>query len=114
MLWVSAVIVIGFAAFPKYVGAFIGDNSASAVASGSDTVAFRIEGMTCEACAVHMKESLSSVSGVNGARVSYADGLATLAITPNTPFNSQVALDAIVNAGYSGSVKREPNSDDSR
>ncbi|MCA9306796.1 MAG: cation transporter [Phycisphaerales bacterium] len=113
MLWISAVFVIGFAAFPKYVGAFIGDNGASTIATGSDTVEFWIEGMTCEACAVHLQESLSGVPGVSGAQVSYADGLATLAITPDAPFNSQDALDAIVDAGYSGSVERERKPDDS-
>jgi len=112
MLWISAVFVIGFAAFPRYVGAFIGDNGASVVTVGGDTVEFRIEGMTCEACAVHLEDSLSGVPGVSGAQVSYADGLATLATTPDTPFNSQEALDAIADAGYSGSVKGEGNIED--
>lgn len=113
MLWISAVLVIGFAAFPKYVGAFIGDNGASTVAAGSDTVEFRIEGMTCEACAIHLQESLSKVPGVIGAQVLYADGSATLSIAPHEPFNPQVAFDAIVDAGYSGSVKSEGNIEDS-
>lgn len=113
MLWISAAIVIGFAAFPKYVGAFIGDNGASVVAAGSDTVEFRIEGMTCEACAVHLQESLSKVQGVIGAQVLYADGSATLSIDPHEPFDPQVALDAVVDAGYSGSVKSEGLIEDS-
>lgn len=102
MLWVSAAFVIGFAAFPKYVGAFIGDHDAPIAAAGSDTAEYQIEGMTCEACAVHLRESLSEVPGVNGARVSYADGVATLSIAPDASFNSQDALDAIADAGYSG------------
>lgn len=112
MLWISAVLVIGFAAFPKYVGAFIGDNGASTVAAVGDSVEVRIDGMTCEACAIHLQESLSSVPGVVDARVSYADGLATLSIAPDTQFKPQAALDAIVDAGYSGSVKGERNIED--
>lgn len=107
MLWISAVFVIGFAAFPKYVGAFIGDNGASAVATGSDTVEFRIEGMTCEACTVHVKSELIKVPGVLGATVSYSEGNASISFDSEDPPATADLITAIEKAGYSGMVESE-------
>ena len=40
----------------------------------------KITGMTCDSCAVHVKEALEKVPGVQSAEVSYAKGSARLAI----------------------------------
>ncbi|MBZ0173354.1 MAG: cation transporter, partial [Phycisphaerales bacterium] len=105
MLWISAIIVVGFAAFPKYVGAFLGDEGGIVVTAASQTVHMRIDGMTCEACAVHLQKSLTGVQGVIDARVSYPDGTATLVIGLGSEFRPQAALDAIDDAGYSGTIE---------
>ncbi|NBC63506.1 cation transporter, partial [Enterobacter cloacae] len=40
----------------------------------------KITGMTCDSCAVHVKDALEKVPGVQSADVSYAKGSAKLAI----------------------------------
>ena len=51
----------------------------------------KITGMTCESCAVHVKEALEQVPGVRSAEVSYANGNANLAMTAETPTNALLA-----------------------
>ena len=63
MLWVATAVVIATAAFPKYVGYLI-PKSPAAQAAGPvgelTTVSLGIDGMTCEACAVHVRNALVS------------------------------------------------------
>lgn len=113
MLWLSAIVVVAFAAFPKYVGAIIArDETAIPVAGDAQSISLTIGGMTCEACSVHLQQSLADVPGVSQARVSYPDERAELTIDPGTPFNPQTALDAVTRAGYSASLPSEPNPDE--
>ena len=71
MLWFSAIVVVAFSAFPKYVGAIIAhDETAIPVAGDTQTVSLSIEGMTCEACSVHLERSLAEIPGVLRASVS--------------------------------------------
>jgi len=105
MLWVSAFIVVAFAAFPKYAGAILSTGASPMIAvTGEGTLDIAIEGMTCEVCAVGLRGSLAELPGVRGAHVSYEDGIAELALDPGTPIDPQPALDAIAKAGFSGSV----------
>lgn len=53
----------------------------------------KITGMTCDSCAVHVKEALEKVSGVQSADVSYAKGSAKLNVEAGT---SPAALTAAV------------------
>ena len=55
----------------------------------------KITGMTCDSCAVHVKEALEKVSGVQSADVSYAKGSAKLNVEAGT---SPAALTAAVAA----------------
>lgn len=78
-LWVSAVIVIAFVSFPKYVGALLeavggapATVHAEPTAQGSRTVVFAVEGMHCEACAVTLQSDLTRIDGVEFADVDYA------------------------------------------
>ena len=52
----------------------------------------KITGMTCDSCAVHVKDALEKVPGVQSADVSYAKGSAKLAIEGGT---SPAALTAV-------------------
>ena len=44
----------------------------------------KITGMTCDSCAVHVKEALEKVPGVQSALVSYPKGTAQLATLSGT------------------------------
>jgi len=59
----------------------------------------KITGMTCDSCAVHVKEALEKVPGVHSAVVSYRQGTAQLAFEPGTPLDALTA--AVAGLGYS-------------
>lgn len=79
MLWVAALLVAAFALFPNYAGAFARtfygsrsvDGSGAAIANTA-LHRFRVEGMTCESCAVILQADLEKLDGVSSARVDYA------------------------------------------
>jgi mercuric reductase len=58
----------------------------------------QITGMTCESCAVHIKEVLSKVAGVRSVTVSYPKGTAQLTTEPSTPLKA--LIDAVTGLGY--------------
>lgn len=58
----------------------------------------KITGMTCDACAIHVKEALESVPGVQSADVSYATGSANVKVMITTPPRALVA--AVARLGY--------------
>ena len=58
----------------------------------------KINGMTCDACAVHVKQALESVPGVQSAEVSYAKGSARLAIAGGTSPEALIA--AVAGLGH--------------
>lgn len=110
LLWISAVVVIAFASFPKYVGALMGDGGTLAAAPLQETVAMKVDGMTCEACAVPLQHALAGVPGVVDARVWYSRGTASLVIDPAAGFDPQDAVDVVDAAGYAGSLVGDPAS----
>jgi len=106
MLWVATAVVLIFALFPNYVGYLLGNGNphalAAAPASGESRI-FRIEGMTCEACAVTLREHLGKVPGVARADVSFEEKSARVFFAAGQDAPSEGALrDAIQQAGYSG------------
>ncbi len=58
----------------------------------------KITGMTCDSCAVHVKDALEKVPGVQSADVSYAKGSAKLAIEVGTSPDALTA--AVAGLGY--------------
>lgn len=56
----------------------------------------RITGMTCDSCAIHVKEALERVPGVRSALVSYRKGIAQLSTDPGTPGGALAAAVAQV------------------
>ena len=58
----------------------------------------KISGMTCHACAVHIKQSLEKVPGVQSALVSWPQGAAQVVTAPDTAAESLTA--AVTAAGY--------------
>ncbi len=102
LLWLATAVVLAFAMFPQYVGLLANaSTSPTAVAADTETtiVTLDIDGMTCEACAMHLQAALGSVAGVQTASVSYAGGQAVLSVSSNAPTRSE--LEAVIKgAGY--------------
>ena len=51
-------------------------------ASIVSTATYKVEGMTCDACAANIETSISEIEGVHSARVSFADGKAEVTYDP--------------------------------
>ena len=66
----------------------------------------KITGMTCDACAVHVKEALEKVPGVQSATVSYAKGTAQLTTEPGTLTDALTA--AVAAIGYGATLVDGP------
>ncbi|MFU0418135.1 cation transporter, partial [Acinetobacter baumannii] len=58
----------------------------------------KITGMTCDSCAVHVKDALEKVPGVRSAVVSYPKGTAQIATDPGTSTDALTA--AVAGLGY--------------
>jgi len=106
MLWLVTVAVTAFAFFPNYIGLVTGDGNTFAALSDSDQLdklVVNIEGMTCKACAIKIKKSLSSIAGISAAEVSYDQKRAIIGIPKGAGISRQAILNAISNAGdYTG------------
>nr|WP_236946420.1 cation transporter [Klebsiella variicola] len=62
--------------------------------------------MTCDSCAVHVKDALEKVPGVQSADVSYAKGSAKLAIEVGTSPDALTA--AVAGLGYRATLADAP------
>ncbi len=102
LLWVATLLVASFAFFPNYVGALIGGRETGTVEGAA--VHLEIEGMTCEACALHIEKELRSVPGVRAAQVSYDEHRATITADPTTPPTEAELAQAVERAGYKATV----------
>ncbi len=106
MLWAATTAVVAFAFFPNYVGRFVGNGRPSALSAASatgDSRAFRIDGLTCEPCAVALSKRLETVPGVARAEVSFGSKIARVSLASGLDAPSDEALlAAISEAGYSG------------
>lgn len=66
----------------------------------------KITGMTCDSCAVHVKDALEKVPGVQSAVVSYPKGTAQLATEPGTSPDALTA--AVAGLGYRATLADAP------
>ncbi len=66
----------------------------------------QITGMTCDACATHVKQALEKVPGVRSANVSYPHGTALLAMASDTPLAALTA--AVATLGYRAALADAP------
>lgn len=106
MLWLATILVAAFAFFPNYVGALVGARQS---ASGDGTaIHLDVQGMTCEACALHIENELRSVPGVLAAEVSYDEHRATVTVDRTSPPGEAELLQAIERAGYKAAVTQDP------
>jgi copper chaperone CopZ len=108
MLWVATACVLAFAFFPKYAGFVLGKTASRDVqdnASGSRVVKLAIEGMTCEACAVHVQKLLAQVPGVRNAVVNFDAGQALVTIDTDAPPAGDRLVAVVKKAGYKASLR---------
>ncbi|HUG25496.1 mercury resistance system periplasmic binding protein MerP [Piscinibacter sp.] len=68
------------------------------------TVTLSVPGMTCSACPITVKLSLTKVPGVSKARVSYEEKEAVVTFD-DTKVNVEALLKATKDAGYPSTVK---------
>lgn len=105
MLWVATAVVVAFALFPNYVGYLLGSSNQPALpaepTSGESRV-FRVDGMTCEACAVTLREHMGRVPGVSRVEVSFKARTARVFFVAQQAPSDAALLSAIHEAGYSG------------
>ncbi len=69
----------------------------------------QITGMTCDACATHVRQALEKVPGVHSADVSYRHGTAQLAMTSDMPLAAlDAAVAAVASLGYRAALADAP------
>ncbi len=69
-------------------------------------IEMKVDGMTCDTCATHVKEALQKVPGVRSAEVSYPKGTAQLATEPGTSPEALTA--AVAGLGYKATLADAP------
>ncbi len=114
MLWVATIVVIATAAFPKYVGYLLPEDEPAQIvipANHVATASVGIEGMTCEACAIHVKNALVKVPGVLDVVVSYPNSNATLRFDDTSPPAMDALASAVESAGYTADTSAVVNRD---
>lgn len=99
MLWIATLAVAGFGLFPNYIGVFT-NASSSTIAEGIPVVTLDIEGMTCDACTVHVRKALEGVPGVNSVSVSYSDSQARVGVKADSTPSLETLIEAVSKAGY--------------
>ena len=67
----------------------------------------KITGMTCDSCAVHIKEALEKVPGMRSAVVSYSKGMAQLTTESGTPLEALTS--AVAALGYEATLAGAPS-----
>lgn len=103
MLWVAVFLVTVFALFPKWAGvalSFAPSQQADLASPGLSTMSLRIEGMTCESCALTAQRAILAVPGVRDAKVLYTEREARITLDRASPASSEVLIAAVQKAGY--------------
>lgn len=102
MLWVATFLVAAFAFFPKYARALVGARSSASVEGTA--IRLDVQGMTCEACALHIETELRAVPGVLAAEVSYDKHHANVTVDRRSPPGEADLIRAVERAGYKATV----------
>lgn len=106
MLWAVTVVAVAFLFFPNYVGLIVDHGSPSILEADKANIVLSIEGMTCEACAVTLKQKLVSVPGVEAVDVNYDQKKAWIFISKSANAPSKfVLLSAVEAVGYKGQLE---------
>jgi len=106
MLWTATVLVLGFAAFPNYVGYLLGGAETSVSAQSTQvTRSYAITGMTCEGCSTHVKEAVEEIPGVTLAEVSYEKATLRVHLDPDGRVTDAQIIAAVKALGYRATRK---------
>ena len=102
MIWVATVFAAAFGFFPNYVGYLFASDASQTVVDDANltTITFRVDGMTCDGCAVVVRKALVGVPGVRDADVSYPAATATVHVGPNVVSGADALVAAVENAGF--------------
>ncbi len=104
MLWTATVFVLGFAAFPSYVGYLLGTPDGNATAQNTQaaqaTHRYSITGMTCEGCSAQVKDAVEEVPGVTSAEVSYEHETLLVHVNTDAPASDAQIATAVASLGY--------------
>lgn len=107
MLWGVMVLAVAFLFFPSYVGVFLANGDGSKVTEDMNRAVIKLDGMTCEACAVNVVNVVRKVPGVLAVEVDYAKREAIVGSEFCCPLPKQKILAAISKAGYEGELTKE-------
>lgn len=100
MLWVVTAFALAFVFFPNYVGVVLGGSQPVFDQPEIRKVKFRIEGMTCEGCALSVRKAIEAVPSVRGVQVSYLEEEAIVGIKDTTPISVELISNAVEEAGF--------------
>jgi mercuric reductase len=74
----------------------------------SETLALRVNGMTCDSCARHVESALAKVAGVQRVKVSYPEGIAQ--ITAPSSLDHGTLIAAVQTSGYTAALEKSSES----
>ncbi len=104
LLWVVAVFVLGLLFLPYIIPyAFAGETGGS---TATRQVTLSVQNITCAACAVTVKKSLTRVDGVKVALVTSIPPQAVVTYDP-TRISVERLVDATTKAGFPSMIKKE-------
>lgn len=118
-LWFASFAVLAFALAPYYIGHLASaltqrqppttttpatvpgaqPNADSQVQSNVETITVKVEGMSCSACEIPVRDALANVAGVHKVEVSYERGAARVEFDPQRTNVEQIKR-AINSTGY--------------
>ncbi len=101
MLAISAVGLVAFALFPRYVEAVFGQRPPVQTRDARPDLTLRVEGMTCTGCETGIEAALRRVPGVALADASYGDGTVVVGLIPDATVDADALVEAVAQAGYS-------------
>ena len=110
MFWIAASLVAGFVFFANYAAIAITSSRSTTIPAGDDRLAvvrFRIEGMTCEACAARVQSAIGDVAGIVFANVDYEQETAVVRLANVGPASLSDIVQAVRASGYGARVEDE-------
>ena len=107
-LWGLTALTVALATFPTWSARLLARGPAQAPAN-SKTLALKVSGMTCEACAVSIEKSVEKVPGVYSARVDFKQGTAD--VKTQEGVDSSAVIEAVEAAGFKAQAESENEHD---
>ncbi|HEU4365960.1 MAG TPA: cation transporter [Candidatus Krumholzibacteria bacterium] len=106
VLAISALGVVAFTVFPRYVDAVFGERSSPVSTRAPREITLRVDGMTCTGCETGIEAALRRLPGVALAEASYNDGTVVIGLAPDVTIGTNDLIQAIAQAGYSAQADK--------